>query len=622
MTHEDRERGRGRGRPGQAIVLMALALVVLCGMAAVGVDVGLATSKQHLLRNAASNAALDARQLLADHDSAVTTTNTMVWNSLTTSLANAGLSVRNTTGAAAPSDACAAGYSGNQVALTALYLNARNAPITDTTTGSPITITASTPVTVPDGAAGIQVGLGACQAAAFGGVIGHPRYTITVNPLAGQPSVAATNTPGPTETAYPTDTPTITPSATPATPSPTPTSTLTGTPPPTNTPTSMPCAFTSSVPPVPSKNGLYIVFTPDATGDITATWSATAQSSSGSGYVGLYSGAPFGSSPTTGPSSLDPSPGFGSSLDHVPPKLDLISNSLHTSGSTALALDYNADQSTTAGLPGGGATPPHYSLYIYNSVNQGTKPGSLTLTYMSASCPYAPTATPTNTPTTTPTNTATTIPTSTATATPSPTATATPPLAPYAVSAVPDNLCTGVSHPIQPEIEPPDLAGTPGPGDAKYQPEEYYCPGVYAIGSQVTVYANGVGLGANYGHDANFKGYDGSTSMWRGLTQNANSQSALSQLVNDENTNPQPAGGGNNGPSAPCPARIRLPLISRSAHHGNGDWFAPLGLIQVTIDNPASCGNPTTGVISGVIYDPDHIVTLPSGVTTLPYYLP
>src|ERR687884_598605 len=122
-----------RARRGQAVVFVALTMVVLCGMAAVGVDVGMVTSKQHLLRNAASTAALDARQLFADHASPITTTNGMVWNSITAS--------------------------------------------------------------VPDGAAGVQIGLGACQPAAFGGVIGHARYTIAVNARAGQPSAAAYSTP-------------------------------------------------------------------------------------------------------------------------------------------------------------------------------------------------------------------------------------------------------------------------------------------------------------------------------------------------------------------------------------------------------------------------------------------
>jgi hypothetical protein len=184
------------------------------------------------------------------------------------------------------------------------------------------------------------------------------------------------------------------------------------------------------------------------------------------------------------------------------------------------------------------------------------------------------------------------------------------------VSAAPDGLCDGKTHWIQPEIEP---TASPSP-DAKYRPEEYYCGGVYSIGSHVLVYANGVGLGNNYGHDSNFKGYIGKSSVWYGLTHNLNSSAAFYQLFNDEVDTPEPSGEGNNGPSAPCDAKMDLPLISRIAHHGNGDWFAPLGMIRVTIDNPSSCGNPTTGVISGVIYDPDQIVTLPSGAT--PPYLP
>ena len=142
--------------------------------------------------------------------------------------------------------------------------------------------------------------------------------------------------------------------------------------------------------------------------------------------------------------------------------------------------------------------------------------------------------------------------------------------------------------------------------------------GLRAEGLEVVVYTNGVGLGNNYGHDSNFKGYVKKSSLWWGLTNNAGSSDAFKQLFNDEVDIPEPSGEGNNGPSNPCPAKMDLPLISRIAHHGSDDWFAPLGLVRVTIDNPAGCGNPTTGVISGVIYDPDQIVILPSGAT-LPY---
>jgi hypothetical protein len=165
------------------------------------------------------------------------------------------------------------------------------------------------------------------------------------------------------------------------------------------------------------------------------------------------------------------------------------------------------------------------------------------------------------------------------------------------VSAAPDGLCEGKDRPIQPEVEP-----TRSPlQDAKYRDEEYYCRGVYSIGSRVVVYANGVGLGNNYGHDSNFKGYTRKSSVWYGLTHNPDSNDAFQELFNDEVDTPEPAGEGDNRPSAPCPATMNLPLISRIAHHGTGDWFAPLGIVEVTIDNPSSCGNPTTGVISDVI---------------------
>jgi len=262
----------------------------------------------------------------------------------------------------------------------------------------------------------------------------------------------------------------------------------------------------------------------------------------------------------------------------------VITGTLHNTGSSTVTLDDNADLSTTAGLTGGGATPLHYSLYIYNATNQSMAPNSVTLTYMSASCPYAPTATPSLTATTTATPPPTTTPTSTATTTPPPTATATPAIIPSTVSGAPDGLCPGTAPTpllikIQPEIEPSGVSGTPVPGDAKYQPEEYYCPSVYAIGSHLALYANGIGLGNNYGHDANFKGFDGNSSLWNGLLRNSNSQTGFQKRFNEEVDRPQNTGGGSNGPTAPCPAIVRVPLISRIAHHGNFDWFAPLGLI-------------------------------------------
>jgi hypothetical protein len=342
------------------------------------------------------------------------------------------------------------------------------------------------------------------------------------------------------------------------------------------------CTVHISIPsPLDQNNGYYTTFTTSASGDITATWTITVSASSKSVYLYLYSGAPLtGGNPiTTTPSSLM--------------ALDAITQTSTGSQKTLTELlDYTTD---TTGHPS--AAPGTYTVYFYNGdVGSHTDPVSgATVSYMSSSCPGSPTATPTTGPSATPSAS----PTSTATVSP-PTATPTPGRYPYSVSAAPDGLCdqpTPLPHLPQPEIEP---TGTP---DAKYWRDEYYCRGVYSIGSHVLVYANGVGLGNDYGHDASFKGYIGHSSVWYGLTHNLNSSDAFHQLFNDEVDNPEPVAEANNGPSAPCPAKMDLPLISRVAHHGNGDWFVPLGMVEVTIDNPASCGNPTTGVISGVICD-------------------
>src|SRR5207248_11554586 len=88
-------------------------------------------------------------------------------------------------------------------------------------------------------------------------------------------------------------------------------------------------------------------------------------------------------------------------------------------------------------------------------------------------------ATATATPTTSATATPSTSPTSTATVAPPPTATATPGQYPFSVSAAPhEPSCNGKAHLIQPVTD----------RDAMYQPEEYYCRGVYSIGSKVVVY--------------------------------------------------------------------------------------------------------------------------------------
>jgi hypothetical protein len=182
--------------PGQAYIFIALALPVLCGMLALAVDVGTTTARYQALQHSAENAAeAGAYALYGSRIGATTSlTDTGVWNAMASKLTAQGLSVMNAPGGSVPRDPCAAGYLTNQVAMTATYLDA---------TDSVITTTGTTPWVVGSGsipllARGVSVTLGGCQPAGFGGVLGHPTYTIWVNGSAGRwlPGPNYTPTPG------------------------------------------------------------------------------------------------------------------------------------------------------------------------------------------------------------------------------------------------------------------------------------------------------------------------------------------------------------------------------------------------------------------------------------------
>src|SRR5437016_5457601 len=136
---------------GQMVPLLALSLAVICGMLALSVDVGLTTSRQHVLRNTADNASIaGARMLLSynaesDHD---------VWTAMSSTLTMTNLILKNPTGATPSTSPCSLGYSHKDVAMTAVFLDAYNKPIT----GVP-QITDTTAITPPINAAGVQVAL-------------------------------------------------------------------------------------------------------------------------------------------------------------------------------------------------------------------------------------------------------------------------------------------------------------------------------------------------------------------------------------------------------------------------------------------------------------------------------
>ncbi len=206
---------------GQAVVLLAVSLTVLCAALAIGVDVGLTGARYNALRGVAESAGnvgahlLYGRQLGLNHaDDAA------VWSAMAGAVALEGLTVVNASSAQAPADPCSAGYKFAQVALSASYVDRQNAVIDDMT-GSPVMVGGGT---LPSNAWGVQVSVGGCQPAAFGAIIGHPRYTIWSSGASGQPLQGATSTPGtPTSTApatatsLPTATSTAGPSSTPNT---------------------------------------------------------------------------------------------------------------------------------------------------------------------------------------------------------------------------------------------------------------------------------------------------------------------------------------------------------------------------------------------------------------------
>ena len=215
---------------------------------------------------------------------------------------------------------------------------------------------------------------------------------------------------------------------------------------------------------------------------------------------------------------------------------------------------------------GGVIGHPRYPISIGSSAGQPLQGATNT-----------PTITPT--PTNTAAATATNTPTATSTSTQTPAPTATP--GPFGASGAPSGNCSGGTNPT-PNATPAATSN------------EFYCPGSYSIGSTVTVYANGVGLGNNYGHDSSFKGYIG------GGSYVVNQQGSVS------------TGGGNNAPSS-CPAQMTVAIISGVDHGANTDKFVYIGTIVINI---TQCGNPTTGTIAAVISDPYGIVNLPAATST------
>jgi Flp pilus assembly protein TadG len=181
--------------PGQAYIFIALAMPALCGMLALAVDVGTTTARYQALQHAADNAAQAGAYALYGSRIGATSslTDTGVWNAMASKLTAQGLRVMNAPGGSVPQDPCAAGYLTNQVAMTATYLDATDNIITTPDNTSWVVGSGS----IPRLASGASVTLGGCQPAGFGGVLGHPTYTIWVNGSAGHWLPGPIDTPTP-----------------------------------------------------------------------------------------------------------------------------------------------------------------------------------------------------------------------------------------------------------------------------------------------------------------------------------------------------------------------------------------------------------------------------------------
>jgi hypothetical protein len=180
---------------GQAYLIVAIVLVALCATLALAVDVGVTTMQYQGLRHDADSAAFAGSYALYGRHSGAraSLTDDQVYSAVASKLSAVGLTVASGpgTGTPAPADPCNVPYLSSQVALTATYLDATDAVITSTGT-TPWTVGSGS---VPPTAYGVDVTLGTCRSAAFGGVLGHPSYTIWVDGSAGQPPGGALPTP-------------------------------------------------------------------------------------------------------------------------------------------------------------------------------------------------------------------------------------------------------------------------------------------------------------------------------------------------------------------------------------------------------------------------------------------
>jgi hypothetical protein len=492
--HNPSHIGRRPAPSGQTIVILALALSVLCGTVALGVDLGGAYLQHRRAQSLSESAATAGLRALQTSSSDV-----QVQRAMDNVLRASSLNVQwDTTGTSSAMPRIAADYvyvdaAGQIYAATPLaYVGAGAIPMSITVgavtePANGIRVDALT-LNAPSFFAGV---LGRTSFVVQGGSTGRVRQpdvfkvetdvtpsatpattatptssatltptntpTNTMVPTATRtatPTSSATATPSITDTPVPTApgttaTPTNTATATPtntATTAPTATSTNTATP--TNTNTASPTSTSTSGSPctlnvtstIQGNSDYYVTVNTSAAGSIFASWQVQTKSGSGNLEIALYSGTPLGAGSGSINPAFDPSNPMSPTISAA----YVISTSLGSANSANAHPSYYQTESLTYTQGLGNWT---YTVYFYNGNNKDDLVQNVQVVYMGSSCTTAGAATATSTnisvPTATATATSTPIPTATANNTTTATATNTP-----TKTATPTNSPTGTVTPV------------------------------------------------------------------------------------------------------------------------------------------------------------------------------
>jgi hypothetical protein len=181
MEPPDQHRTLPVAQQGQIFYLFALLLVVMLGVGALALDVGIAYHQRQQMQNMATNAALAGAYELYPHVLGTPLTaqeDAQVYDTMRDVLTGSGLTL--VTPSPPPSNACTgpAPYPPNQVYMIAQYTNNLGTPLPTPYVGS------GSPV--PADAAGVRVDtLGGCSPSFLARVLGRQNFAVSANAMAG-----------------------------------------------------------------------------------------------------------------------------------------------------------------------------------------------------------------------------------------------------------------------------------------------------------------------------------------------------------------------------------------------------------------------------------------------------